>query len=71
MGHPGAGTAAGGALGLGPGLLIGDQLQGQEQIDSNQAKLDRQRRVRKTQEAGRILALRIRLFLQAEIERLI
>jgi outer membrane lipoprotein SlyB len=71
VGHPGAGTAAGGTLGLGPGLLIGDQLQGQEQIDSNQAKLDRQRRVRKTQEAGRILALRIRLFLQAEIERLI
>src|SRR4029077_13911385 len=26
-----------------PGLLIGDQLQGQEQINSNQAELDRQR----------------------------
>ena len=43
VGHRGAGTAAGGALGLGPGLLIGDQLQGQEQINSNQAELDRQR----------------------------
>jgi outer membrane lipoprotein SlyB len=51
VGHPGAGAAIGGALGLGSGALVGDQLQGQEQkqadqqrqIDSNQAELDRQR----------------------------
>jgi outer membrane lipoprotein SlyB len=50
--HPGAGAAIGGALGLGSGVLIGDQLQGQEQkqadqqrqMDSNQAELDRQRK---------------------------
>jgi len=28
--HPGAGAAIGGALGLGAGALIGDQLQGQD-----------------------------------------
>src|SRR3954452_18830455 len=52
VGHPGAGAAIGGALGLGSGALVGDQLQGQEQrqsdqqrqIDTNQAELDRQRR---------------------------
>ena len=52
VGHPGAGAAIGGALGLGAGALIGDQMQGQEQkqaeqqrqIDANQAELDRQRR---------------------------
>jgi outer membrane lipoprotein SlyB len=52
VGHPGAGAAIGGTLGLGTGALLGDQLQGQEnrqadqqrQIDSNQAELDRQRR---------------------------
>ena len=52
VGHPGAGAAIGGALGLGSGALVGDQLQGQEQrqadqqrqIDANQAELDRQRR---------------------------
>lgn len=52
VGHPGAGAAIGGALGLGAGALVGDQLQGQEikqtdqqrQIDANQAELDRQRR---------------------------
>jgi uncharacterized membrane-anchored protein YhcB (DUF1043 family) len=52
VGHPGAGAAIGGTLGLGSGLLIGDQLQGQEQnqadqqrqIDYNQAELDRQRK---------------------------
>jgi hypothetical protein len=51
-GHPGAGAAIGGALGLGAGALVGDQLQGQEnsqieqqrQIDSNQAEIERQRR---------------------------
>jgi phage tail tape-measure protein len=51
VGHPGAGAAIGGTLGLGSGVLIGDQLQGQEekqadqqrQIDSNQTELDRQR----------------------------
>jgi outer membrane lipoprotein SlyB len=52
VGHPGAGAAVGGLLGLGAGALVGDQLQGQEQrqtdqqrqIDANQAELDRQRR---------------------------
>jgi len=52
VGRPGAGAAIGGALGLGSGALVGDQLQGQEQrqadqqrqIDANQAELDRQRR---------------------------
>ena len=52
VGHPGAGAAIGGVLGLGAGALIGDQMQGQEQkqaeqqrqIDANQAELDRQRR---------------------------
>jgi len=47
-----SGAAVGGALGLGAGALIGDQLQGQEvkqadqqrQIDANQAELDRQQR---------------------------
>jgi phage tail tape-measure protein len=52
VGRPGTGAAIGGALGLGTGALVGDQLQGQEntqteqqrQIDANQAELDRQRR---------------------------
>src|SRR6266516_7615629 len=52
VGHPGAGAAIGGGLGLGTGALVGDQLLGQEQrqsdqqrqIDANQAELDRQRR---------------------------
>ena len=51
VGHPGAGAAIGGAFGLGAGALVGDQLQGQEntnyrqqqQINRNQAELDRQR----------------------------
>lgn len=49
--HPAAGALIGGALGLGAGALIGDQLQGQEQqqqqqqreIEQNQAELQRQR----------------------------
>src|SRR5438093_5061522 len=52
VGHPGAGAAIGGALGLGTGALVGDQMLGQEQrqsdqqrqMDANQAELDRQRR---------------------------
>jgi len=52
VGHPGAGAAIGGVLGLGTGALVGDQVQGQEikqtdqqnQINANQAELDRQRR---------------------------
>lgn len=52
VGHPGAGAAIGGGLGLGAGALIGDQLQGHEirnyqqdqQIRRNQAELERQRR---------------------------
>ncbi|MGH7829337.1 MAG: glycine zipper domain-containing protein, partial [Candidatus Binatia bacterium] len=52
VGHPGAGAAIGGVLGLGTGALIGDQMQGQQQtqeqqqtqIDQNQAELERQRR---------------------------
>lgn len=51
VGHPGAGAAIGGGLGLGAGALIGDQLQGQEyqnyrqenDIRRNQADIDRQR----------------------------
>src|SRR6266550_55124 len=52
VGHPGAGAAIGGALGLGSGALVGDQLQGQQnrqsdqqrQMDSNQAEIERQRK---------------------------
>jgi osmotically inducible lipoprotein OsmB len=52
VGHPGAGAAIGGALGLGGGALVGDQMQGQEikqgdqqrQMDANQAEIERQRR---------------------------
>jgi len=52
VGHPGAGAAIGGTLGLGAGALVGDQLQGQDikqqdqqrQIDQNQAEVERQRR---------------------------
>ena len=51
VGHPGAGAAIGGGLGLGAGALVGDQLQGQENqnyrqdddIRRNQAEIDRQR----------------------------
>jgi phage tail tape-measure protein len=51
VGHPGAGAAIGGALGLGAGALVGDQIQGQEntnyrqqqQINRNQAEIDRNR----------------------------
>jgi len=51
VGHPGAGAAIGGALGLGAGALVGDQLQGQEntnyqqqqQINRNQAEINRNR----------------------------
>jgi len=51
VGHPGAGAAIGGGLGLGAGALIGDQIQGQEntnyrqqqQINRNQAEIDRNR----------------------------
>lgn len=50
-GHPGAGAAIGGALGLGAGALVGDQLQGheitnqqqQQQIQRNQAEINRNR----------------------------
>jgi outer membrane protein OmpA-like peptidoglycan-associated protein len=42
--HPAAGAAIGGALGLGSGALIGDQLQGQERKQAEQQKaLDQQR----------------------------
>ena len=51
VGHPGAGAAIGGGLGLGAGALIGDQLQGHEntnyrqeqEIRRNQAEIDRNR----------------------------
>ena len=43
-GNPGAGAAIGGALGLGAGALIGDQLQGQEVKQAEQQKaIDQQR----------------------------
>ena len=49
VGRPGAGAAIGGALGPGSGALVGDQLQGQErtqyqqqqQLDQNQAEIQR------------------------------
>ena len=52
--HPAAGALIGGALGLGAGALIGDQLQGQEnrndqqerEIRRNRYELDRLRRER-------------------------
>ncbi len=51
VGHPGAGAAIGGGLGLGAGALIGDQLQGheitnyrqQQQIQRNQSETNRNR----------------------------
>jgi outer membrane protein OmpA-like peptidoglycan-associated protein len=44
VGHPGAGAAIGGALGLGAGALVGDQLLGQENKQKEQQKaLDQQR----------------------------
>ena len=51
VGHAGAGAAIGGVLGLGGGALIGDQMQGQhnrnsdqdQQIRRNQSEIDRQR----------------------------
>jgi phage tail tape-measure protein len=51
VGHPAAGAAIGGPFGLGAGALVGDQLQGheqtqyqqQQQIDQNQAEIQRQR----------------------------
>jgi phage tail tape-measure protein len=51
VGHPGAGAAIGGGLGLGAGALVGDQLQGhentnyqqQQQINRNQAEINRTR----------------------------
>src|SRR5919109_198063 len=44
VGHPGAGAAIGGVLGLGTGALVGDQLQGQEQKQAEQQRaLDQQR----------------------------
>lgn len=52
VGHPGAGAAIGGGLGLGAGALIGDYLQGQEQnqyqqnqqqIQQNQRTIERNR----------------------------
>jgi outer membrane lipoprotein SlyB len=51
VGHPGAGAAIGGGLGLGAGALVGDQLQGhentnyqqQQQINRNQAETNRNR----------------------------
>jgi uncharacterized protein HemX len=38
VGRLGAGAAIGGALGLGSGALVGDQLQGQEQKQSEQQR---------------------------------
>ncbi len=51
-GHAGAGAGIGSLIGLGAGALIGDQLQGQEQIqavqqdqlEQTQAEIERQRR---------------------------
>ena len=54
VGHPGAGAAIGGALGLGAGALVADQLQGheittyqqQQQINPNQQDIQRLQRQR-------------------------
>src|SRR5438067_3455984 len=43
VGHPGAGAAIGGALGLGAGALIVDYMQGQEQ--TNQQQIQQNQRV--------------------------
>jgi uncharacterized protein HemX len=52
VGHPGAGAAIGGALGLGAGALVGDYMQGkeqsqyqqnQQQIQQNQREIERNR----------------------------
>ncbi|HKY07083.1 MAG TPA: glycine zipper domain-containing protein [Candidatus Binatia bacterium] len=51
VGRPGTGAAVGGALGLGAGALVGDQLQGhehtnyhqQQQINRNQVEIERNR----------------------------
>src|SRR5437867_5415624 len=43
VGHPGAGAAIGGALGLGAGALVGDYMQGQEQ--TNQQQIQQNQRV--------------------------
>ena len=45
VGHPGAGAAIGGVLGLGTGALVGDQLQGQEQKQTEQQRAIDQQRV--------------------------
>ena len=45
VGHPGAGAAIGGVLGLGSGALIGDQLHGQEIKQTEQQKAIDQQRV--------------------------
>ena len=45
VGRPGVGAAVGGALGLGGGALIGDQLQGQENRQKEQQKAIDQQRV--------------------------
>jgi uncharacterized membrane-anchored protein YhcB (DUF1043 family) len=52
VGYPGAGAGIGGQLGLGYGVLNGNQIKNQEQkqtdqqrqMDSNQAELDHQRK---------------------------
>jgi uncharacterized protein HemX len=61
MGHPGAGAAIGGALGLGAGALVGDYMQGQEheeyrsnqqQIQQNQRTIDRNnQQIQRSQQA--------------------
>src|SRR5919109_3186956 len=47
VGHPGAGAAIGGGLGLGAGALIGDYMQGQEytQYQQNQQQIQENQRV--------------------------
>lgn len=46
VGHPGAGAAIGGALGLGAGALVGDYMQGQEQqqYQNNQQQIQQNQR---------------------------
>ena len=44
FGHPAAGAAIGGGLGLATGAFIGDRMQGQEQRESNQQAIQQNSR---------------------------
>ncbi|MBI3000043.1 MAG: OmpA family protein [Deltaproteobacteria bacterium] len=58
VGHPGAGAAIGGTLGLGAGALIGDQLQGQEQRQQEQQQRIEQQKTEITKNRALLEELR-------------